>query len=124
MIRINLVIVLMMLASACQAQQPAPRLTNEQATKATIKEIGIKDARVVLGTCKPALHAEAKGQTACTLLVVFGAGTSETQADFHWNGSEWVSAPSRSQSILPFPDPVLMTVHVDSKIDPNAGPMR
>lgn len=123
-IRFVVALVLMMVTPACQAQQPVPPLTNGQATKAAQAELGLDRARVVLGTCKPALRPHTKGQTACTLLVVFGAGTSETQADFSWNGKEWVFTPSSSQSILPFPDPVLMNIHVDTKIDPNAGPIR
>ena len=124
--RIKLVVapLLIMLAPACNAQQPIPRLTNGQATKATRAELGLDRAQVVLGTCKPALQPHTTGQTACTLLVILGAGTSETQADFYWSGKEWVSTPSNSQSILPFPDPALMNIHVDTKIDPNAGPIR
>ncbi|NML32338.1 hypothetical protein [Paraburkholderia antibiotica] len=68
-------------------------------------------ARVALGTCKPALNPRYKNQLACTLVVISQGGTSETQADFHWDGKKWVSTSSESQDILPFPDPLLADIH-------------
>ena len=118
-----LALMLMAAAPACHAQQPAPPLTNGQATKAMRTLMGMDQIQAVLGTCKPAAHPDFKGQTACTLLAVSSGGTSETQADFHWNGKEWVAAPSDSQGVLPFPDPVLMNIHAGAKIDQNAGPI-
>lgn len=75
-------------ASACHGQQPAPRLTNSQATTAMHALIGSDGIQVVLGTCKPVAKAEFAGQTACTLLAVSSGGTSQSQADFHWTGKE------------------------------------
>ncbi|VWB68776.1 hypothetical protein BLA6860_03219 [Burkholderia lata] len=60
----------------------------------------------------PALKPRYKDQVACTLIVMMRQGeTSEAQADFHWDGQEWVSAPSESRDILPFPDPLLSDIH-------------
>ncbi|WP_242107645.1 hypothetical protein [Luteimonas aquatica] len=64
-------------------------------------------ARVRLGTCIPAVNAERPGQKACAVAVTIGAGTLETQADFHWNGCAWEARSSTSQDHLPFPDPKL-----------------
>jgi hypothetical protein len=125
--RSNLIAALVVasVASVCQAQQQAPRLTNGQATTAVHAMIELDGIEVVLGTCKPAIKGVAfAGQTACTLLAVSQGGTSETQADFHWDGRKWVAAPSESQAALPFPDPVLADIHSGAKIDQNAGPIR
>ncbi|VWB33249.1 hypothetical protein BLA6993_01442 [Burkholderia lata] len=99
---------------ACRADLPATRLTNKEATaalRAEIEMVAEEQGRVALGTCKPALNPRYKDQVACTLLVISQAGTSETQADFHWDGQKWVSTPSESQDILPFPDPLLADIH-------------
>jgi len=85
-IKAALALTLMAAAPACHAQQASPPLTNGQATKAMRTLMGMNQIEAVLGTCKPATHAEFKGQTACTLVAVSSGGTSETQADFHWNG--------------------------------------
>jgi hypothetical protein len=122
-VRFGVGMILLGVAPACHGQQPATRLTNGQATKAVRDLMGMPQIQVVLGTCKPALQAKFPGQTACTLSAVSSGGTSETQADFHWNGKEWVAEPSDSQKVLPFPDPVLMTVHAGASIDQNAGPL-
>lgn len=123
-IKAALMLITLIAASGCQARQPAPRLTNGGATKAFRTMMGMHRIEVLLGTCKPAKEAEFEGQTACTLLGVSPGAMSETQADFHWNGQEWVANVSSSQSILPFPDKVFMNIHSDTKIDPNAGPIR
>ena len=61
-----------------------------------------------LGTCVPAIKAEHKGQIACATAFVFPAGSSESQADFYKDSTgKWVARPSKSQDILPFPDPNL-----------------
>lgn len=124
--RTNITVALVALsaASACQAKQPIPRLTNGQATTAIRALSGLDSIKAVLGTCKPVKkNAAFAGQTACTVLAVSSGGTSESQADFHWSGKEWVATPSESQSMLPFPDPVLKDIDPDTKIDPNAGPI-
>ncbi|SDA36294.1 hypothetical protein SAMN03159340_03606 [Sphingomonas sp. NFR15] len=121
--RFGVAAILLGAAPACHGQQPATPLTNGQATKAIRDLLGIPGLQVVLGTCKPALKAKFPGQTACTLDGVSQAGTSETQADFHWSGTEWIAEPSESQTILPFPDPVLMKVHAGASVDVNAGPL-
>lgn len=123
-IKIAAALMLVSVAPACHGRQPASRLTNGQATSAMRALMGMDAIQVVLGTCKPVAHAEFEGQTACTLLAVSPGATSESQADFHWSGKEWVAAPSDSQAALPFPDPVLMNIHAGAKIDQNAGPIR
>lgn len=115
-------LVLASIATACHAQPPA-KLTNGRATTAVRALLGLDQVRVVLGTCKPALNAGPGGATACTFLAVSSGGTSESQADFRWSGKAWTAAPSESQKILPFPDPVLVDVHSWSNIDDNAGPI-
>jgi hypothetical protein len=115
--------VLLGMAPACDAQKAPTPLTNGQATKAIRELMGMPGIQVVLGTCKPALKPTFPDQTACTLDAVSPAGTSETQADFHWSGKEWVAEPSDSQEILPFPDPVLMNVRAGARVDQNAGPL-
>lgn len=125
--RVQTIVALMLagIVSGCQGQQPAPRLTNGQATAAIRGLMGLPGIEVVLGTCRPVTkNADFPGQTACTLLAVSPGGTSETQADFHWNGKEWAATPSDSQSALPFPDPVLMDIHAGAKVDQNAGSIR
>lgn len=93
--------------------QPAPsKLPNAtEAGRAIAEMFGdpalMRDVAVVLGTCIPAVDAEYPGQTACTVKVQSGAGSSETQADFYWDGERWIAQPSQSQDKLPFPDPKL-----------------
>lgn len=95
------------------AARPAPsKLPDAAQAGAAIGEMFgdpalMRDATVVLGTCVPAAEAEFPGQTACTVKVQSGAGSSETQADFYWNGERWIAQPSQSQDKLPFPDPKL-----------------
>jgi hypothetical protein len=63
-----------------------------------------------LGTCVPAVKASQKGQIACTVAVIIGAGSSETQVDFYRDPEKpgrWIAEPSESQDRLPFPDPKL-----------------
>jgi len=62
--------------------------------------------RVVIGTCKPASKAAHEGEIACTLAVVMGAGSSETQANFYRSGGQWTATPTTET--LPFPDPKLI----------------
>lgn len=92
--------------------QELPRPSPEQATQAILEMMQLVDelggqASVKLGTCIPAVEAEHEGQIACTVAVVMGAGSSETQADFYRQGQKWVAQPSVSQDELPFPDPAL-----------------
>lgn len=110
-------------AVACTASEPQAATTNstqaapgklpnpEEAKAAFTDMIGDPDflgeSTVKLGTCVPAIDAEHPGQTACTVAVISSGGSSETQADFHWDGKRWIAQPSSSQDLLPFPDPKL-----------------
>jgi len=104
---------LSLFAAACTASEPAPgKLPNpEEAKTAFTDMIGDPDllsgSTIKLGTCVPAADAEYPGQTACTVAVLSPGGSSETQADFHWDGKRWIAQPSSSQDLLPFPDPKL-----------------
>ncbi|UCJ19151.1 hypothetical protein K5Q02_14140 [Pseudomonas sp. MM211] len=88
-----------------------PRPTNEEATEAVLEMMQMPElagsATAKLGTCIPALEAEHPQQIACTVSVMMGAGSSETQADFYRQGQKWKAQPSVSQDELPFPDPAL-----------------
>ena len=68
-----------------------------------------KGATMKLGTCVPAVNAKHKGQIACTVAFIFGAGSSETQLDFYRDAKtgKWIAQASESQDLLPFPDPKL-----------------
>ena len=116
---VALSILLSFVAAACTASEPqattktAPGKlpTPEEAKAAFTEMIGdpdfLTDSKLKLGTCVPAIDAEHPGQTACTVAVLSAGGSSETQADFHWDGTRWVAQPSSSQDLLPFPDPKL-----------------
>lgn len=86
--------------------------SQQEATEAIVKMLDLGDiqAQVTakLGTCIAALEAEHPGQVACTVAIIIGAGTSETQADFYRSGASWLAQPSSSQEKLPFPDPALL----------------
>ncbi|SDZ00324.1 hypothetical protein SAMN04487939_111126 [Lysobacter sp. yr284] len=104
---------LAMLGACARDERPAPSKLPDaaQAHAALADMFGdpslLEGASVILGTCVAALEATHAGQTACTVKVQTGAGSSETQADFYWNGERWVAMPSQSQDKLPFPDPKL-----------------
>ncbi|MBN7138319.1 hypothetical protein A7A76_04350 [Lysobacter enzymogenes] len=109
---------LSLLGACARADRPAPsqpapsKLPDAAQAGAAIAEMFgdpalARDVAVVLGTCIPAVGAEFPGQTACTVKIQSGAGASETQADFYWNGERWIAVPSQSQGKLPFPDPKL-----------------
>ncbi len=66
----------------------------------------LKGGHVKLGTCKKASKGQHPGEIACTVAVVMGAGSSETQANFYRAGGKWVATPTEED--LPFPDPKLM----------------
>lgn len=111
MLKTTLLFTSLLVATTVQAQE-LPRPSPEQATQAILEMMQMADelagqASVKLGTCIPALEAEHEGQIACTVAVVMGAGSSETQADFYRLGEKWVAQPSVSQDELPFPDPAL-----------------
>jgi hypothetical protein len=61
------------------------------------------NGHVKLGTCKKTTKAAHDGEVACTLAVVMGAGSSETQANFYRLNGRWVAEPTEED--LPFPDP-------------------
>ena len=113
LLRLGLLLCLPLLGACARAERPAPsKLPDAAQAGAAIADMFgdpslIKDVNVVLGTCIPALNAEHSGQTACTVKVVSNGGSSETQADFYWNGERWIAQPSQSQDKLPFPDPKL-----------------
>lgn len=95
------------------AASPAPsKLPNAEQARAAIAvwyddpELA-EQAKVMLGTCVPALRAEHAGQMACTWKMRYNAVIAESQADFHWNGTTWVAQHSESQELLPMPDPRL-----------------
>jgi hypothetical protein len=60
---------------------------------------------VVIGTCKPTTKPAHAGEIACTIAVVMGAGSSETQANFYRAAGKWAATPTSED--LPFPDPKL-----------------
>ncbi len=60
---------------------------------------------VVIGTCKPTAKPVHAGEIACTIAVVMGAGSSETQANFYRVDGKWTATPTSED--LPFPDPKL-----------------
>jgi hypothetical protein len=86
----------------------------EQAAQAIAEMFGqpasVKTIQARLGTCVPAVKASQKGQIACTVAIIIGAGSSETQVDFYRDPEKprrWIAEPSESQDRLPFPDPKL-----------------
>lgn len=85
--------------------------SQQEATEAIVKMLDLGDqygpVTTKLGTCIAAMEAAHAGQVACTVAIIIGAGTSETQADFYRSGSTWLAQPSSSQEKLPFPDPAL-----------------
>ncbi|MEL1263513.1 hypothetical protein [Pseudoxanthomonas putridarboris] len=87
---------------------PGPAPGEQQAHAAIVAMFGgaseLEGTTVKLGTCLPALAPEHAGQIACTFALASAGGSSESQADFHWDGRRWVAQPSSSQEILPFPD--------------------
>lgn len=101
-----------LLAATTLHAKELPRPSTQEATQAILEMMQLVDelagqASVKLGTCIPAVEAEHEGQIACTVAVVMGAGSSETQADFYRQDKRWVAQPSVSQDELPFPDPAL-----------------
>ena len=109
--RSTLLFTSLFVATTLQAEE-LPRPSPQKATQAILEMMQMTDelagqASVKLGTCIPALEAEYEGQIACTVAVMMGAGSSETQADFYRQGEKWVAQPSVSQDELPFPDPAL-----------------
>lgn len=60
---------------------------------------------VAIGTCKPTTKPAHAGEIACTIAVVMGAGSSETQANFYSTDGKWTATPTSEK--LPFPDPKL-----------------
>ncbi len=60
---------------------------------------------VVIGTCKPTTKPAHANEVACTIAVVMGAGSSETQANFYRTDGKWTATPTSED--LPFPDPKL-----------------
>lgn len=121
--RYTMVVLMFFLGAACGAStlasaapstaqaKPLALPTPEEAAHALLKMMDMMEleqmAEARLGTCVPAIEADHPGQVACTVALKIGAGTSETQADFHHDGKEWIAQPSQSQEQLPFPDPKL-----------------
>ncbi|WP_321859883.1 hypothetical protein [Burkholderia cenocepacia] len=93
--------------AACDATPVPDRLSDVDATEAMKERFGLGDVMVFLGSCIGAKNPTYSGQAACTVAIRSNGHGSETQADFHWNGKKWVAEPTRSQDLLPYPDPRL-----------------
>lgn len=63
----------------------------------------LANGHVKIGTCKKATKAKRGDAVACTLAIVTGAGSSETQANFFRANGRWTAEPTEED--LPFPDP-------------------
>jgi len=84
--------------------------TPEEAKDAVIRMMGdaelakmMASGHVKIGTCKKATKATHADTVACTLAIVMGAGSSETQANFFRDNGRWTAEPTEED--LPFPDP-------------------
>ncbi|CAB3753770.1 hypothetical protein LMG29660_02211 [Burkholderia puraquae] len=71
------------------------------------ERFGLGDVMVFLGSCIGAKNPTYPGQAACTLVIRSNGHGTETQADFHWNGTKWAAEPTESRDLLPYPDPQL-----------------
>lgn len=93
--------------AACDATPVPDRLSDFDATYAMKERFGLGDVMVFLGSCIGAKNPTYPIQAACTLVIRANGHGTETQADFHWNGTKWVAEHTRSRDILPYPDPKL-----------------
>ncbi|OXI36354.1 hypothetical protein [Burkholderia aenigmatica] len=93
--------------AACDATPVPDRLSDFDATYAMKERFGLGDVMVFLGSCIGAKNPTYPIQAACTLVIRANGHGTETQADFHWNGTKWVAEPTESRDILPIPDPRL-----------------
>jgi len=111
--RIVLLLSFLSVFSCAKAFADTLELPNtKEATKAFLDVIKLpesiaKQAEIKLGTCIPAIDAKYSGQVACTILLKFPGGSSESQSDFYRIKEQWFAQPSSSQDLLPFPDPKL-----------------
>lgn len=94
------------------AAQPLAVPTPEEAKAAIITMFdepgmtkSLQAGRVGIGTCKKSSKPEHAGEVACTILLVAGAASTETQASFYRERGKWVAGPTDED--LPFPDPKL-----------------